>query len=94
MENSIHQFSKFSILKRQFGIRLSGGKDMFTKGFTKEIKSTRRNGAGQQTSKFASLVSLIKKLDDRSPSSVHPEHLEKAIRYTRPVDMGTIIRSR
>ena len=94
MDNSIHQLEKFSVWKRQFGIRSLGGNKMFTKGSNNDRTYSRRASTGIQTGKFASLVSLVKKLDGEPRSSIRTEDLEKAIRYTRPVDMGTIIRHR
>jgi hypothetical protein len=94
MDKSIHLTSKFSSWKHLFNIRMSGGNKMFTKGSHNDTTYSRRALAGQQTSRFANLVSRFKKLEAWSSSSTHAERLEKAIRYTRPVDMGTLIRYR
>ena len=94
MDNSIHLPSKFSEWKRQFGFRFLGGNNMFTKGSLNAITYTRYLQAGMQTGRFARLVSLFKRQDKRPTSFIQTEQLEKIIRYTRPVDMGTLIRYR
>jgi hypothetical protein len=94
MDNSIHLLSKFSVWKRQFGLRSLGDNEMFTKTNHKDTTFSHRTRVGQQTSRFANLVSLIKNPNKRTSSSIRMENLEKEIRYTRPVDIGTLNRSR
>jgi hypothetical protein len=92
MDNSIHLPSKFSVRIQQFGVRVLGGNNMYKKVSNKNMSHARLNHGKQQTTKLASLFSMIKGFDDQPRSLTHREGLEKAIRYT--ADMGTINRYR
>lgn len=87
MDNSIHFKTKLSSWTSQFGFRFFGGNKMRTIGYTNSSINTR------QTSKFAALVSFLKKLDDQPRSSTQSERLERS-RYQRTtVDIGPMIRN-
>jgi hypothetical protein len=88
MDNSIHFKTKLSSWTSQFGFSFFGGSKMRTNGTTNSSTNTR------QTSKFAALVSFLKKLDDQPRSSTQSERLERS-RYQRTtVDIGPMIRNR
>jgi hypothetical protein len=94
MNNSIHLPSKFSLRKREFGIRLLGGTIMYTKGYNQDFNPTRQPRMVRKSGRLAGLVSLIKRLDDRSHASIYKEGLQKANHHTLPVDMRTNYRYR
>jgi hypothetical protein len=88
MDNSIHFKSKFSSWTSQFGFHFFGDSKMRTISTTNSSTNTRH------TSKFAALVTFLKKLDDQPRSSTPSERLERS-RYQRTtVDSGPMIRNR
>jgi hypothetical protein len=88
MDNSIHFKSKFSSWTSQFGFRFFGGSKMRT------ISTTNSSANTRQTSKFAALVSFLKKLDDQPRSSTPSERLERSRHQRTTVDSGPMIRNR